>query len=247
MPLPDILVPPFPNVPLVPGVPALLRSLLFPPTPVPAFMQRDSALVVQPSDAPKWGIFDKSGARVLVPDSVVGFSFMNEFRISDYPLEAGAFESYNKAAMPFDARMVMTKGGKTSDRQIFLDTLDILISSLDLVDVVTPDKIYYNANIIHYDYERGSKNGMQLLTVSVFLREIRLASSADTSTTAAPLANTQDPSGADPIAVGSVQPQPLTPSQHGASGSWASGASGYWAAKISGATGSFASGASGRW
>lgn len=228
MPLPDLLVPPYPNVPMVPGVPALIRSLLFPPTPIPSFMLRDSALVTQPSDAPRWGIFDKAGARVLTPDSVIGFSFMNEFRISDYPIEEGAFESYNKVATPFDVRVVMTKGGKTADRQIFLDTLDILISSLDLVDVVTPDKIYYSANIIHYDYERSSKNGVQLLTVSIFLREIRLASAVKISTVVAP-------SGADPVAVGAVQSQPLTPPQRrtvgvraGASGSWASGASGRW-------------------
>lgn len=217
MPLPNIPVPEFPNIPFAEGVPALARSILFPPDPNPELGEADGAGVKESPHAPNWGVFDKDGKKILDPTSVVSFSFLNEFRIADYPIEQGGFESYNKVATPYDARVVFSKGGTDADRQGFLNAIETVIASLDLVDVVTPEKTYLNANIIRYDYERTSKNGVTLLSVALFLREVRLTDSTQGSQQSTdvnvPLADTQAPSGQDPVTTGAVQPQELKTEQ----------------------------------
>lgn len=217
MPMPIIVVPAFPNVPFALGVPAVLRSADFPPTPDPSIVFADGAQINQVQLAPKWGIYDVAGKQVLVADSAMSFSFMQEYRISDYPVEQGGFESYNKVATPYDARVVFTKGGSSSQRQSFLDSLEEIISLLTTWDVVTPEKTYLNADVVRYDYERNAKSGVSLLTVAVFLREVRVApapsQAAPTPGPPSPIANSQSPSGADAVPVGTVQAQDLTLAQ----------------------------------
>jgi hypothetical protein len=213
MPLPNLTVPAYPDVPFAPGVPPVARSVDFPPTVSPPTTFADGPVVNRATQAPKWGIYNKAGVRILTPDSVISFSFLNEYRISDYPVELGGFESYNKVATPFDARLVFTKGGTVADRKSFLDLLDAIIISLELFDVVTPEKAYINANIIRYDYERASRSGVSLLSVAIFLREIRAAAQTTLSSSRQPFANTQAPSGCDSVTTGAQQPQALSKDQ----------------------------------
>jgi hypothetical protein len=101
--------------------------------------------------------------------------------------------------MPFDARVRMTKGGTDAERSSFLDAVDAAADSLNLYGVVMPDVTYENANIVNYSYQRTSTNGVGLLTVDLWLLEIR-------ETATAAFSNTAAPSGADPVSNGSVQP-----------------------------------------
>lgn len=243
MPMPIIVVPAYANVPFAAGVPFMKRSLAYPPTPDPALATADGANLPgtgAAAQASNWGIFDQYGAQLLAPDSMLAFSFSNEYRVSDYPQEEGAFASYNKVAMPYDARVVMTVGGSELKRAGFLATISGLLASLDLVDVVTPDRTYLSANVVHYDYDRTAESGVSLLKVSIFLREIRSAPnpavlSTSVSSVPSPIANAQSTSAVDPVNTGAVQPKALTTAQTqsishawgGASGSWG-GATGSW-------------------
>ncbi len=232
MPLPIITVPLYPNVPMVLGVPFVLRSLAFPPTPAPQLAFSDGAAIRKTGVTHKWGIYDTSGVNVLQADSAYIFSFANESRISDYPIEQGGFESYNKVATPFDARVVLIKGGTEATRQDFLDKLELILSQLTLWDVVTPEKTYSNVNVIRYDYERSARNGVSLIQATIMLREVRQAAATEFGQSAVlvpnPLVNTQAPSGADATVVGTVQPQGLTPAEITAvSQSWGGGI-GWW-------------------
>lgn len=182
MALPFLTVPQFPNVPLVPGVPSILRSALFPATPLPKLLLGDGPGAGQATQAPVWGIFDQaSGQPAIEPDSFVSFGYSIDHRILDYPLEEGAFNSYNKVATPFDVRITMSIGGSVSDRSLFFRHLDFLQSTLATYNVVTPEKTFLNVNMVHHDYERTSKNGVSLVMVSVFFREIRAATPAAAS------------------------------------------------------------------
>lgn len=189
--------------PTYPGVPPLLVAPA--PTPAIAPLSSDAKNLATLFKVPKWGIY-RNGAQVLTPDSIVAFEFKNDFNLSDFPQESGAFQSYNKVASPYDAKLQMTKGGTDADRAAFLAALSALLQSLDTFDVVTPEITYLSANLKRYDYRRTSRNGYGLLTVELWLEEIRVTATAAFSKTA-------QPSGASAVSVGTVQPTAPTPAQ----------------------------------
>ncbi len=205
-----IPLPLFPTVPNVPGVPALLRAPGASATAVGniALLTADSAVISQSGGAPQWGLF-LNGQNVLNPDSIVGFEFKGEAKIASFPIEQGGFASYDKVQVPYDARIEMTKGGSISSRATFLNALELAKESLNLYTILTPELSIPNGNIVHYDYRRTSKSGFQLITVSVWVQEIRIAGTPAFS-------NTATPSGAAPQNGGTVQPTTPTPSQSSA-------------------------------
>lgn len=222
---PPVVVPPYPNVPRAPGVPAVAR---------PPFGGVVDAVVILTSDAlgilslfsgPQWGIFDAGGNPIAIPDSIVGFDYRREYRVSDFPLEQGGFASYDKVQMPYDARVSMTCGGASQLQELigslpgfggpsvqqaarsdFLNDLEAAAASLALLTVVTPEVTYASANIVHMDYRRTRTNGVTLLTVDLWLVEVRVTATAKFS-------NTQAPAAADPQSGGTVQsaPAPANP------------------------------------
>lgn len=180
-------------------------------------------------------VSDGSMAPVIVPDTVPRFEYRGESRVSDYPVEQGAFASYNKVAQPFDIRMMMVCSGlnfvqsgiqaiglnlgpKYMQKTDFIDTLDYMLATTDLFTIVTPDKTYPSVNMVHYDYKRETKNGATMLIVDAWFQEIRVTGSATYSSSVA------SPSAADPVSVGTVHagdlvsveggpidPQPVSP------------------------------------
>lgn len=196
-----------PAVPNVPGVPPLTSYL----SAVPVLLVSDAIQFLASLFAPQWGIF-LDGVPVVLADSVIDFSYKQEWTISDYPVEQGGFLSYDKVSTPYDVRIRFSTGGSEADRQDFLDSIAAVAGSLQLFDVVTPEEIYTNANIFHYDYRRTSQNGVGLIVVDIWLVEIR-------TTATAAFSNTQSPSGASPVAGGNVQAVPPNNAQSSAVGS----------------------------
>jgi hypothetical protein len=221
MPMPIITVPEFANVPFAAGVPFMKRSPAYPPTPDPALATADGVSVAQRAAGQRWGIYNAIGTLAIQPDSIFAFDFKQEYRISDYPVEQGGLQSYNKVITPYDATVIMTKGGPASSRREFLDQLALIVSLLDLYDVVTPDKIYEDVNVVRYDYQRTAQNGVSLIKAFVYLRQVISApatatgqtASSPTSSSASPVTDPQSPSAADPVSVGTVQPQAPTTAQ----------------------------------
>lgn len=147
---------------------------------------------------PIWGIYLNNNP-VIVPDSVLSLDYKKEYNLADYPMENGAFQTYNKVATPYDVKITMTKGGTIADRETFLQKAEDIVASLDLYDVVTPEHKYLNANIARYDYRRTSTNGVTLLTVDFWLSEIRV-------TVPSIFTNTTQPSSQATSTTGNVQP-----------------------------------------
>jgi hypothetical protein len=190
-----------PNVPQVPGVPPLAS---FSKT-VPALLLQDAISFFGSFFAPRWGIF-QDDFPVVVADNVVAFDYRQDFAVADYPLEAGAFESYNKVRAPFNLRFRFSAGGSLFGRQALLASIQAIDGSLDLFDGVTPEAVFPNINITHVDYHRTAERGTGLLVVDIFCLQMRVATApAFTSTKAA--------SGANAIEGGNVQPQPPTAPQ----------------------------------
>lgn len=207
MPMPIIPKALYPLVPNLPGVPVLLRSgaVIVDALTGNLFGLTDAFDSFFGTNPIQWGIFDESGNQVVQADSVVSLAARNGTRLVDYPLEEGAFATYNKVAEPYFIRVRMTRGGTEEQRAQFLLDLEAASASLELYTVMTPEITYTRANIEGFEYIREARNGANLITADIALREIR-----NTVTTAFNVPKSID--GADQQSAGQVQTFPVTQS-----------------------------------
>lgn len=170
-----------------------------------------------------WAILDaKTNAIVIQPDTVPRFEYRNEERVADYPMEQGAFASYNKVATPYQIRMVMVCSGTNFTQQAvnalglsigsqpmgrgdFLSTLDYMLDTTDLMTIVTPDATYNNATLDHYDYRKESNNGATMLIVEAWFREVRLTAGSTYSSSGLPVVTSDSPAASNPQDLGTAQ------------------------------------------
>lgn len=204
-----------PFVPNLPGVPPLSG---YSSLPLPVLLVTDLILAFPGEIATPWGIY-LGGVPVVEADSVVTFDFRQEYTVSDYPLEQGAFESYDKVQVPFDVRVRYAAGGSEFNRQLLIDSIASIVGDLNLYDVVTPEAVYPSCNVTHQDYRRTSVNGVGLLQIDVWLVQVRV-------TAQAAFQNVQNPQSASSQSSGLVQPSSLTPAQTSIMGPVTSGAPG---------------------
>lgn len=194
----------FPDVPLVAGVPNLRRSaygIAAQSGIMGKLLSNDVFGLLGAALAPTWGIHDKNGKVALRPDSVVAFEYRGDSRLAGYPMEQGAFSTYNKVQVPYDIRIRMTcDGSGDMSRDQFLTAMEYLKASLELYTIVTPDNAYTGANLVGFDYQRTSRNGVTLLTVDAIFQEVR-------ETATAVYLNTAEASGADTVNTGTAKPQ----------------------------------------
>lgn len=153
----------------------------------------------------RWGVF-KNGAPIVVCDSVHDLTYRREWAISDFLVEGGAFESYDKVALPFDIR-IRFNAGSAASRAALLGSLNAIAPTTGTYDVVTPDAVYNSVTVSHMDYHRSSNRGLGLLSVEVWFLWVNQQSSLANAP-----GNTASPSGATPAPGGTVQPTaPHTP------------------------------------
>jgi hypothetical protein len=207
MPLDIIPKSMYPSVPNVPGVPSMMRnpsSVLGAVLGVINISNQVKRLIGAESTV--WGVFDKNNKLVAQATSILSVEYRNSSRVSDYPIEQGAWASYNKVKNPYDVKVRMacdgTKAlgvssllnpldnlGNKKNRTDFINALDAASDSLDLYTIVTPEKTYSNANIEAWDYRRETSNGATVIIAELYIREVRetviAAFSAPKSTSAA--------------------------------------------------------------
>lgn len=222
----------YPDVPQLPGVPQVNRSSAFPagPPPVLAGALALGRLVLALLQKTQWGIYrdtsadplpvDDDGLQVvtvtgksvpvLVPDSFRTFNYNQEWSVTDAPTEEGGFASYNKINNPFDVVVRLTKGGSRRERTEFLEKLDALGNSLDLLKLVTPERTYLSMNIVRYAIRREEQRGAYWMSeIDVYFREIRTVQSEYTSS-ASSTQNARAPAATPIVNGGLKQPQPAT-------------------------------------
>ena len=144
----------------------------------PGLMTADSPTVGSSFGPQQWGIFSQDGQPVLVSDAVGGVEYTREYAISDYPQEQGAFESYNKVQIPFQAKVTLLS---SLTREQLLSTLESIVYSLNLVAVVTPEVSYPSANLTRYSLRRTARNGVTLIAVDLWCEEVRQDAGSQTS------------------------------------------------------------------
>jgi hypothetical protein len=168
----------------------------------------DKAIVSKDPLPKVWGVFSDTNKLMLEPDSIVDFDFNAKTKVSDFPVEEGAFGSYNKVKEPFDTKILMTKGGTIKQMEDFLtDVLTLLPRTAKLLNIVTPTATYLSATFVSYEYKQTATNGVGLLKVNCHFREVRQVA-AGYSDTKLPLAKVKKPDAADKSGEKKKQPDP---------------------------------------
>jgi hypothetical protein len=213
-----IPTPSFPNVPDLPGVPALLRAGTGLVGSVPLLEVADATGILGQFASTNWGLFNSSGQQVVPAKSIISVDFRADYDIVDYPIEQGAFQSFNKVIVPFDIHLVMTCDGNTATRAAFMQALLTARKSLDIYSVTTPEAVFLSVNIIHVDLQRSAQKNANMIQVEVVVRQVNVTSTATLSSSA-------NSSGADAQNGGTVQP--TTPSDSQQSSATAAYQTGY--------------------
>jgi hypothetical protein len=211
--MPSVFIPkpPFPNIPFLLGVPQIVRSLLFQPAnQVTLGAQAQHGLWASAQVAPSWGIYDTNGNKVIDPDNVYAFDNRAEWRESDYPVQRGAFDTFNKVIVPPESSVRMTKGGSLSARTAFLKSIDQIAGDTLTYNILTPEKTYFSQNVIRVELLRRSAEGAYFVEIDVFFRSI-IEQNAQYSTTAASTANAVNPPALPAVNQGNVQPNSVVP------------------------------------
>jgi hypothetical protein len=179
------------------GAPALLNQITGILNRV-TLLIADAVRLINAFRGSGWGIYNQKGELILYPDSISALDYQRNFEIMTYPVEKGGFQSYNKVQLPFETSVEMTKGGTVADKVKFITRLELLVASLDLVTVVTPEQYFENCNLESFDYSRDAANGAGLMTFNLQLKEVR-ATVVRTTT------NTKNPNSAASTQSGTVQ------------------------------------------
>jgi len=156
-----------------PGIPPIVSRLI---TLYKAqFVTPDTKKLSQtlaPSAKNVYGIYDKDAYLVLEPDNITEIHPTEKSVVSKFPTERGAFADYNKVAEPYEISVTMTKGGKQSDMNDFMDQLRALKEGIQLVDIVTPERVFLDANLETFDYSKTVGKGQNLLIIKAKFIEI---------------------------------------------------------------------------
>lgn len=187
----------FVNVPDVPGVPAVAFA---PGSDIlPVLLTGDLVTQFSAVFGPQWGIF-LDGAPIITAESVTGFEFRNDWTISDYPVEGGVFESYDKVLLPFLAKVRFASGSSAQARSDLLQAVADAAASFDIYDVVTPEFTYIGCNISHYDYRREAQKGVGLIVIDVWLSQVIVQNMGGLNA-----GSVQNPASSDSQSQGNVQ------------------------------------------
>jgi hypothetical protein len=209
---------PFPNIPPFPGVPALVRPVSAAIAANPAIAigigTLENILIPALQQLPKWGIFDAAGNQLGIAASqdnpilvalasqiggasavlsTYGLDYVKEMRVADFPLEGGAFATYNKVELPANPTVTLILDSSSeNDRTNFLNAIDAATKSTNVYNIVTPTVTYTRYTLERYSYRRYATRGAYLLMVEISLKEARGVSAAFAQATG-PIMNPQNP------------------------------------------------------
>jgi hypothetical protein len=215
---------PYPDIPALPGVPPLPRSVDIPPAVGLVLGEVASVLLNALQSPAQWGIIDEDGNTLggsstslsvlqAIQAQITGqqgpilsfnaLEYLQETKISDFPVEEGGFASYNKVQLPGVPTVTLALAGSQSDRSTFLNAIDAACLSTTLYFVVTPETVYGPVSLERYSYTRRSERGATLLMVEISCKEIRQVT-AQYSTVSTP----KNPDAVVGVNSGSVQAIP---------------------------------------
>jgi hypothetical protein len=207
----------FPNVPKLPGVPQLARSVSVPTGagPTAATEAQQDALWNSANAPPVWGVFSQPtgsnpGAIVIDADSVLDFGWRVERKVSRYAVQTNSFASYNKVFLPFETSVNLRKTGNADERKAFLDQIDAVVDSFDLVNIKTTEKTYMNVNCTRAELMRRGPENANIIDVELYFDQIATVDAQYSATGATPTTNASVASAVPAVNQGTVQAQPAS-------------------------------------
>lgn len=212
-----VALPPFPNVPRLPGVPQLARSLLFPTGtgPVAATPSQREILAMSAAAAPVWGIFSQPtgsnpGVAVVDADSVLDFGYRVERPISKFAVQTNSFASYNKVFRPWESSVNLRKTGSAGDRTNFIDQVDAVCDSFALVNIKTAEKTFVGCNCTRAELMRRGPENANIIDVELFFEQVAQVDAQYSATGGTNLGNASVPSATPAVNQGTVQAVPAS-------------------------------------
>ncbi len=124
-----------------------------------------------PQVTPRYGIYSGGTEALTGYNSVIGAGYAVDEQVPTYPIEGGGFESYNKVAQPFQAKIQYTI--YLSALPAFIARCEAMRQDTNLYSFLTPFYTWQNVNVVHYDWRLQDKRATSMLIVEVFGSEIR--------------------------------------------------------------------------
>lgn len=184
MPNPIIPLPRFPQVAQLPGVPQLVRANQAINT-IQLAAGAIQKFLGSPSKQLVWGVFDQDGNAVIQPDSYQGFDNQNRWKISQFPIQDGDFQSYNKVVIPRTITLKLTQGGSLQQRSTLLAAIQAISADTNLYNIISPEGTYLNFNCEGSTLRRMGRDGAYFFAdLDVHFTNIKQATSVYSATTA---------------------------------------------------------------
>ena len=133
--------------------------------------------IYEPAKPPKPPLKQTQAKLVLEVDGFLDFELSNASQVAGYRIEEGKFASYNKVDSPYNANIVLVKNGDEETLRKFLLDLDQISNDIKLYDIVTPQQVYSNANVVQYSYRRTAQEGYN--TLYIYLSFVQILSTLE--------------------------------------------------------------------
>lgn len=123
----------------------------------------------------------KNGKTICGFDDFIGMKYESDSRISNYTVQFGDFNSYNKVITPKVIEITLVTQGTYEKISNVIEILENYKNSTKLVDVQTPYGVFIGYNIINLSYELSVSKGIGYLECTIKIREVEVSSAQFTA------------------------------------------------------------------
>jgi hypothetical protein len=121
-----------------------------------------------------YGIFDPGTQDAVFDyDSFVDCKVEGKMKVSDFPVEEGAFATYNKVRHPYVIKVRLAITDYLLRRNAFLHALDTVMKSTRLMDISTQNGVYLNLTLDAYSYSLTKEGGVGKILAELSFIEVR--------------------------------------------------------------------------
>jgi hypothetical protein len=120
-----------------------------------------------------WTIMSEDGGSAIAFTSFIGMRVNSDGSASSYPVEEGAFASYNKMQAPIEITVNLGKSGEAYDIESTIQVIEKYKQEATKLSVVTPTMFYESMTLESYSYSHRRDNGARILLVELRLKEVK--------------------------------------------------------------------------
>jgi len=153
-----------------------------------------------------WGVYDDQGQPIANYDTFYSVKVDDNSKVSDFPVEDGAFVDYNKVNLPNKVMVTLVAGGSRTKTSAFLDALKEARRSTALFAIVTPEDTFSSMTLEKFDYKREAVGGQSMIKAQCAFLEVRQVT-PQYATVALPAVVVKKPSSASEVDTGKQQDQ----------------------------------------